>query len=75
MKKTGVCPKCGGTDIVKVPGMASGSGRFCCNEVPLGILDAAPVDRFVCCTCGYSEEWLREEDLEKVKKYWAEAAQ
>ncbi len=36
---------------------------------------AAPVNRFVCCACGFSEEWLREEDLEKVKKYWAEAAQ
>ena len=33
MKKTNVCPKCGGTDIVKVPGTASGSGRYCYNEV------------------------------------------
>ena len=76
MKKTNVCPKCGGTDIVKVPGTASGSGRYCYNEVPLGLfMVAAPVDRFVCCTCGYSEEWLRESDLKKVKKYWAETAQ
>ena len=67
MKKTGVCPKCGGTDIVKEPG----TGRFCCNEVPLGILDAAPVDRFVCCTCGYSEEWLRKSNLDDIRERWA----
>ena len=56
MKKTNVCPKCGGTDIVKVP---------------LGILDAAPVDRFVCCTCGYSEEWLRKSNLDDIRERWA----
>ena len=64
-------PQVRGTDIVKVPGTASGSGRFCCNEVPLGILDAAPVDRFVCCTCGYSEEWLRKSNLDDIRERWA----
>ena len=71
MKKTGICPKCGGTELVKVPGTASGNGRFCCNEVPLGILGAAPVDRYVCCTCGYSEEWLRKSNLDDIRERWA----
>ena len=72
MKKTNVCPKCGGTDIVKVPGTASGSGRYCYNEVPLGLLMvAAPVDRFICCTCGYSEEWLRKSNLDDIRERWA----
>ena len=32
---------------------------------------AAPVDRFVCCTCGYSEEWLRKSNLDDIKERWA----
>ena len=31
----------------------------------------APVDRFVCCTCGYSEEWLRKSNLDDIKERWA----
>ena len=72
MKKTNVCPKCGGTDIVKVPGTASGRRGFNCNEVPLGLfIGTAPVDRFVCCTCGYSEEWLRKSNLDDIRERWA----
>ena len=32
---------------------------------------AAPVDRFVCCTCGYSEEWLRKSNLDDIRERWA----
>lgn len=74
MKKTGVCPKCGGADIVRVPGGVRSTMDNTQNFVIRGF-QSAPVDRYICCDCGFSEEWLREEDLEKVKKYWAEAAQ
>lgn len=73
MKKTGVCPKCGGADIVRVPGGVRSTMDNTQNFVIRGF-QSAPVDRYICCACGFSEEWLREEDLEKVKKYWAEAA-
>ena len=39
------------------------------NFVAVG-LSSVPVDWYVCCCCGFSEEWLRESDLKKVKKYW-----
>ena len=74
MKKAGVCPKCGGLDIARVPGGVRSTMDNSQNFVIRGF-QSAPVDRYICCACGFSEEWLREEDLEKVKKYWAEAAQ
>ena len=74
MKKTGVCPKCGGADIVRVPGGVRGTMDNMQNFVIWGV-QTAPVDRYICCVCGFSEEWLREDDLEKVKEYWAKAAQ
>lgn len=74
MKKTGVCPKCGGTDVIRIPGGTASFGDSSQNFVTVG-LSSVPVDRYVCCACGFSEEWLRGDDLKKVKKYWAEKAQ
>ena len=74
MKKTSICPKCGGTDVLRIPGGTVCLGDSSQNFVIRGF-QSAPVDRYICCACGFSEEWLREEDLEKVKKYWAGAAQ
>lgn len=28
----------------------------------------APVNRYLCCNCGYSEEWVNKEDIPKIKK-------
>ena len=66
MKKTGVCPKCGGADIVRVPGGVRSTMDNTQNFVIRGF-QSAPVDRYICCACGFSEEWLREEDLEKAQ--------
>lgn len=32
------------------------------------IFTYALVNRYVCCNCGYSEEWIDREDLPKLKK-------
>ncbi len=67
MKHTRQCPKCGSHDIVRIDGNAGAYGTG--NNIPLGwsIFSAVMVDRYVCCKCGFSEEWLREHDLEKLK--------
>lgn len=67
MKHTKQCPKCGSYDIVLVNGNAGAYGSG--NNIPLGwsIFSAIMVDRYVCCQCGFSEEWLREKDLDKLK--------
>ena len=68
MKHSRVCPKCGSADILIFDGFAGpyASG----NNIMTGasIFSAVPVDRYICCGCGFTEEWVRTEDIEKVKK-------
>ena len=67
MKTTKICPKCQGNDIVRIDGNvgAYGSG----NNMILGatIFSAVNVNRYICCRCGYTEEWVDREDIEKIK--------
>lgn len=70
MKQSGICPKCGGREILTIPGWveASGSG----NNIPVGWtnLSAVKVNRYLCCSCGYSEEWIDKADIPAlVAKY------
>ena len=66
MKRTGRCPKCGGGEIVRIDGYAGPYGTG--NNVMTGksIFSAVNVNRYICLTCGYSEEWIDESDLEQV---------
>ena len=68
MKNTSICPKCSSTDILLVPGSAGAYGVG--NNIPTGWsnLSAVLVHRYVCCNCGYSEEWINREDILKLKK-------
>ena len=68
MKHTKTCPKCGGCDLIIVDGFAGAYGVG--NNIMIGntIFSAVPVDRYVCCNCGFSEEWIRREDIERLKK-------
>ncbi len=67
LKKSGVCPKCGGHDIFKAKGSAGpyGSG----NNIMTGmtIFSAVGVDRYICRHCGFSEEWIDTEDMERLE--------
>ena len=66
MKTTKICPKCGSSDIVRIDGYAGpyASG----NNIMLGstIFSAVNVNRYICCTCGYTEEWIDKNDIEKI---------
>ena len=67
MKLTKICPKCQSADIVRIDGYTGpyGSG----NNVMTGrtLFSTVNVNRYVCCHCGYSEEWIDTQDLEKIK--------
>lgn len=67
MKNTNTCPKCGSHDIICVEGSAGAYGVG--NNIPVGltIFSYVKVDRFLCGSCGFSEEWIRKEDIEKVR--------
>ncbi len=64
MKHTKICPKCNSADILRFDGYqgAYGSG----NNLVTSMFSAVNVNRYVCCRCGYTEEWIDRQDLEKV---------
>lgn len=68
MKKTKVCPKCGGTDILRVEGNVGPNGAG--NNLMLGktIFSAVALPRYVCCGCGYAEEWADSADLFRLRE-------
>ena len=68
MKNTKTCPKCRSTDIVRFNGYAGAHGAG--NNIMVGgtIFSAVNVNRYVCCNCSFTEEWIDEEDIEKVVK-------
>nr|WP_072537713.1 hypothetical protein [Anaerococcus mediterraneensis] len=68
MKNTNKCPKCGSSDIIKIPGYAGAYGTGNNIMVGISIKSAVPVDRYLCGDCGYSEEWIDTEYIEKIKK-------
>ena len=67
MKNTRTCPKCKGTDIVRVEGSAGAYGSGNNIQVGWSIFSAVLVHRYVCCDCGFSEEWIDKGDLHRVK--------
>lgn len=67
MRHTGRCPKCGSGDIVRVPDhpgrYASGNNIYTSSVTLFGKI---PVIRYVCCGCGYVEDWV-ESPMELVQ--------
>ena len=58
MNRTRICPKCGSNEIYVIDGYTGpyGSG----NNVMIGatVFSAVKVNRYICCKCGYSEQWV-----------------
>jgi transposase-like protein len=68
VKNSKKCPKCKSSDIVRVPGDIRGYGAG--NNITVGwtIFNAVKVTRYLCATCGFSEEWIDSPtDIAKVK--------
>ncbi len=67
MKNTRICPKCRSTDLVRIDGYAGAYGTG--NNIMVGasIFSAVEVNRYICCSCGFTEEWIDREQIEKVK--------
>ncbi len=68
MKNTRICPKCNSNDIIRFNGYTGSYGAG--NNIMVGatIFSAVGVNRYVCCHCGFTEEWIDKGDLEKLKK-------
>ena len=68
MKQSGTCPKCGGTDLLRIFGTIT--DRSDGNRPPIVVsgIWVPRAHRNVCCPCGYSEEWVDPRDLPALKK-------
>ena len=72
MKNTKCCPKCNSNDIVIVRGEKSNFARG--NVILTGstIFNAAIINKYVCCNCGFIEEWVdNPQDLQKIKSKYS----
>jgi predicted nucleic-acid-binding Zn-ribbon protein len=72
MKNSKRCPKCKATDIVRIPGMLGAYGAG--NNIIVGrtIFSAVKVTRYLCGSCGFSEEWIDDaSDIAKIKAKYA----
>ncbi len=67
MKQTKICPKCGSGDIVRFDGSVGTHGVG--NNILTGksIFSAVLVNRYICCSCGFVEEWVDKSDLQTLK--------
>lgn len=68
MKNTRVCTKCKSTDVVRIDGHigANGGGNYL--RLGASIFSSVIVNRYVCCSCGFVEEWVDKNDLMQVKE-------
>lgn len=67
VKNKGICPKCHSKKIVMVEGKVGPYWNG--NNIAMGPNPKAAVlvDRYICCHCGYSEEWIEQRDgIEKI---------
>lgn len=64
MKITGKCPKCNSSQVLRFDGYRGGYGSG--NHLVTSMFSSVNVNRYVCCSCGFTEEWIDTEDLDKV---------
>lgn len=70
MKNSTYCPQCGSQNIVRVPDKpnrhTSGNNIY---TSALTLMGKIPVIRYVCCDCGYVENWVeRQRELDEIKR-------
>lgn len=72
MKNTARCPKCGSHNLVRVPDDAH---RYLSNSISItkvAWVKRVPVARYVCCDCGYVEDWVEtQKDLETLRREYS----
>ena len=59
MKNTKKCPKCGANVIFLIRENAH-------SAIPTSIFSSVGIYRYICGKCGYTEEWVDEEGLQKL---------
>lgn len=67
MKASKICPKCSSTNLVRYSGK-SDTNNIYGNNIALGdpVWELIKINRYICCECGYTEEWIDQKDLDKI---------
>ncbi len=60
MKNTNTCPKCHSQEIMRIPDLNYFSDNHYSNIIPTGLFSVAraKITRYICISCGFSEEWV-----------------
>jgi len=71
MKNTQTCSKCNSKNILRIPGKAGLYGAGNNIMTGMSIFSAVKITRYLCCECGYSEEWIDDKkDIDQlINKY------
>ena len=71
MKNRNICPKCNSNNIVCVNGGIGSDGAGNIVMVGRTVFSAVPIDRYICCDCGFTEEWIDQSYLSKIKEKYS----
>jgi hypothetical protein len=67
--KAHACGKCASFDVVRVPGGRDTGNEGAGNTIRAGLGITIPVSRYVCCACGFVEDWVDSpDDLARLKR-------
>ena len=68
MKNNHCCPKCGSTQIKRIPGNGRDESENNIYTTTVTLFGKIPVIRYVCCNCGCVENWVeKQEELNKIR--------
>lgn len=71
MRNTKTCPKCGSVKVTEVPYQVRGFGAtYICIPPGMSGNEAVCPKHYLCCNCGYMEEWTEEQYLNSLWETW-----
>ena len=69
MKQSKTCPKCGSEEVIAIT-EATDNFRDNGNHIYTGLFSYASLWRYICCHCGYTEQYVHMSEIEKIRKYY-----
>ncbi len=66
--RSGVCPKCGGTNIKRFEHRLVDGDSAAWDYEYIGVFKRAYTTRYACLDCGYCERYFEDKYLEKLKE-------
>ena len=71
MLRNGICDKCGHASVYSGRDVAAKTSVN--NRLPIDFTHSAPLDNYVCTTCGYVERYISHQDsLKRIAEQWSE---